>query len=130
MQTPGVQPPGPKESEAGEPVELAVSFVAVLPSQFFATAPRQAPNGQPERRLLVALLEDALRCYQRHLHGQSLRERRLFEDAEEWIMGPVESAEGRAAGGSGFSFEYVCQVLGVDAAHARRSLQRWRDARL
>jgi hypothetical protein len=85
------------------------------PLQFFAT--RRA-RGEGERRLMVALLEDAVGCYQRYANARSRRGRRLFHEAERWIMD--EHARGA------LSFRVVCELLGLPADHLRRGLRRWR----
>jgi len=87
------------------------------PLEFFAT--RRA-RGEGERRLMVALLEDAVGCYQRYANAQNRRGRRLFREAERWIMD--DHARGP------LSFRTVCELLGLPADHLRRGLRRWRAA--
>lgn len=70
----------------------------------------------PERRLVAALLEDAVNCFQKYRFAKDRRGRRLFWEAAEWLMGE----EGEWA----FSFERVCEVLGLDPDCLRRGLQR------
>ena len=95
----------------------------VVPSQFFATLPRQAPSNGGEYRLLVALLKDAVERFQKHV----LTGNRRFAEAAQWIMGEdadtVRHAKDQVPG---FSFEYVCDVLGLDADYLRWGLQQWR----
>jgi hypothetical protein len=99
----------------------------VVPAQFFATLRRHAPHKRGEHRLLVALLEDAVERFQKHV----LTGNRRFAEAEQWIMGEGESsALGHEDHDPGFSFEYVCGVLGFEPAYLRRGLQRWRAERL
>ena len=79
-----------------------------------------------EYRLLLAILEDAVRSFQCHAQATDRRGRRLFAEAERWIMhedarGPVDPKA------RGFSFEYVCAVVGLDANYVREGLQRWRE---
>jgi hypothetical protein len=94
----------------------------VLPAQFFATLRRKAA-GEGERRLRIAVLEDAVHCYQKHVLATDPRGRQLFREAEEWIME-------RDGEGPGFSFEGICDVLGLDADYIRAGLQRWREREL
>ena len=74
---------------------------AVLASQFFT--PRTAlPD--PERALMVAVLEDAVRCFLNHYGAADRKQRILYEEARAWVL----SAER-----TGFcAFENVCDVLG------------------
>ena len=99
----------------------------IVPSQFFATLRRQAPTKRGEYHLLVALLEDAINCFQKHAHAANKGKQRLFDEAQAWISGEDGDTGDHAQDQvPGFSFEYVCDVLGLDAADLRRGLQRWR----
>lgn len=98
----------------------------VVPSQFFATLPRQAPSMRGEYRLLVAVLQDAIECFREHAHARNKWRQRLFDEVQNWITEEDGDAIGHDDQVPGFSFEYVCDVLGLDAADLRRGLQRWR----
>jgi hypothetical protein len=87
--------------------------VAILPQQF-ADGLRGAQA--PEQRLLIALLEDAIRCFEKYCAATDGHSRRLFREAQEWIMLERDCRP--------FSFEHVCSVLGLDPYAVRRSLQR------
>lgn len=110
---------GPRRLLAPEPE-------VILPTQFFATLRRDAPRKGGEYRLVVAVLEDAIACFQKYAFVAQKRGHRLFEEAAQWIMDDAERLEHR--GERGFSFEQVCGFLGLDPAYLRRGLQRWRDA--
>jgi hypothetical protein len=103
---------------------------AVLPSQFFGTRRSQTrPKPVPEYRLLIALLEDALECFQKYVCATSRKKRRLFAEAEQWIMGDERAHASRAEPTNpAFSFEYVCEVLDIEPTCVRGSLRRWRAA--
>ena len=98
----------------------------IVPSQFFATLPRQAPRKQGEYRLLVAVLKDAIDCFQENVHARTKWQQRLFDEAQRWIAGEDGDAISNEDQVPGFSFEYVCDVLGLDAAYLRWGLQQWR----
>jgi hypothetical protein len=91
----------------------------LLPSQYFDRVRRSsAPSG--ERRLLIAVLEDAVHVYLTQCTARDAQRQGLFRDAEEWI----ESKDS-----SWFvSFENICAVLALDADYLRRGL-RVRKAR-
>jgi hypothetical protein len=76
--------------------------------------PRLAPS--PERRLLIAILEDAITCFEKNHPADSRHANRMFREAQEWIMS--EQYDGP------FSFENICSVLGLDPDAVRRSLRR------
>src|SRR5436190_168973 len=77
----------------------------VLPLQFFGTLRRQTPNKTGEYRLLVAVLEDAIHCFQRYALARNRRGRRLFTQVERWLMHDVPQGDSDAPR---LSFEYIC----------------------
>ncbi len=89
----------------------------VLPSQFFQALRRKSKQ-EAERRLVIAILQDAIECYQKHAFARDPKAQQLFRDAEEWIM-----SEDREYF---FSFENVCELLGLEPEFLRRGLQAWR----
>jgi hypothetical protein len=90
----------------------------VLPSQFFERVKIDA-SLQPEKRLMLAVLEDAVGTFQKHATAPGRRGRRLFTEAEEWFSS--EDAEWP------FAFVNVCQALGLEPHYLRAGLYRWRD---
>lgn len=101
----------------------------ILPSQFVGTLCREAPSKTGEHQLLIAVLEDAIHCFQKHMHARKKTERRLFEEAERWIMAEDDARVVRAGDEPvAFSFENVCDLLGIDADYLRSGLQHWHDA--
>ena len=88
-------------------------FDPVLSSQ--ASLP---PPDSPERRLLAAVLEDAVRTFQKLSRARDFRGRRLFREVEEWFASEY--------GDSPFAFVRICEVLGLDGAWLRAGLARWR----
>jgi len=85
----------------------------VLPAQFFLRHP-----DTPERRLLAAVLEDAVRTYQQLSTARDFRGRRLFREVEEWFAS--ERAD------DPFAFVRICEVLGLDRIWFRGGLACWR----
>ncbi len=98
----------------------------IVPSQFFATSRRYAPRKRGEYRLLVAVLKEAIECFQENAHARNKWQQQRFDEVQRWVAGEDRDAVGPEDQVPGFSFEYVCDVLGLDAAHLRRGLQRWR----
>jgi len=89
----------------------------LAPEQFYATL-RRTHFVDPERRLMAALLEDAVSCLARNPGRCSRRQRKCFEEARAWIhTGDDEDWI--------FSFSNVCETLGLDPAYLRRGLNRW-----
>jgi hypothetical protein len=89
----------------------------LAPDQFYATLKRNR-FVDPERRLMAALLEDAVSCLTRDPLRSSHRQRKSFEEAQEWVSA-VDSEDWI------FSFSNVCETLGLDADYLRRGLNRW-----
>jgi hypothetical protein len=90
----------------------------LAPSQFFENLRRRASKRSSETRLLIAVLRDAVDCFQKNTPNAD----RHFKEAEEWIMSESEQSDAR------LSFEYVCSVLDLDPESVRSGLRRWRDA--
>ncbi len=91
----------------------------VLPAQFFRPLCTKEP-GEGERRLIVAILEDAVNCFQKNLFARDNRGRRLFREAERWMMSADRALP--------FAFENVCEFLSLDAEYIRCGLRRWARA--
>ena len=73
---------------------------------------------QPEKRLQVAVLADALLTFRRWAGVEHPRARRLFADVDAWFAS--DDANGP------FTFVTICDSLGFDPAYVRRGLRRWR----
>ncbi len=112
----GINPAhGPYEEKA-----LAVFQPDILSSsQFFATYERKF-HLDPERTLLLAVLQDAVVCFQENLFATSKKKQAIFMEAEEWIVKEDKSYL--------YSFENVCELLGFEPEYLRRGLIRWKDA--
>ena len=78
---------------------------------------RKKSQLEPEKRLLLAVLEDAVVCFQKHLFTREGVGQRLFGDAREWIF---EESDDRI-----FSFESICEILGFDPGCFRKGLLLW-----
>jgi hypothetical protein len=90
----------------------------LLPSQYFDRIRRRA-SADGERRLMVAILEDAVDVYRKQAGARDRKRRQLFEDAEAWIESPDRSWI--------FSYENICDVLGIDAGYLRKGLRTWKQ---
>jgi hypothetical protein len=85
----------------------------LLPVQYFDLLRRKAPI-EPEKRLMWAVLEDAVECYRRHVGDGKGKPNGEFDEVESWILDPD--------GDWFFSFENICATLGIDADYLRRGL--------
>ena len=91
----------------------------ILPSQFFDRFQIDATL-QPEKRLMLAVLEDAVGTFQKYVTSATRRGQRLFAEAEEWFAASATEWP--------FGFENICEALSLEPAYIRRGLGRWREA--
>jgi hypothetical protein len=93
---------------------------AIMPVQFYGPR-RQSPDLQPVQRLLIAMLVDAVRCFQTRF-GTTQSEKRLeFAEARGWIFSDKNDGP--------FSFRTVCEALDLDPKTIRKDLSRWAEER-
>ncbi len=90
----------------------------ILVSFEYSKANRRRDHLIPEEKLMFAVLTDAIECFQKYIGAKSRRCRRIFNDAQIWIMNRDDR--------SVFSFEQVCEALQLDPSYLRMGLNRWR----
>lgn len=90
----------------------------LLPLQFF-TALRGRTQGDAQRRLMIAVLEDAIECFQKCVAAKDNRSRQLGVEAEEWFLADDHDWL--------FSFVNVCENLEIDPEFLRRGLLLWKE---
>ena len=88
----------------------------LLGEDYAANFRRKIPL-EPERILLLAILEDGVRCYQENLLVSGGKRRALFEEAQEWLFS--DDAMWFC------SFVSICTMLNLDPNYIRRGLQQW-----
>ncbi len=98
-----------------------------MPSQFFRNWRGEQALKSAECQLLVAVIADAVDCFQKHWGSEHTAGQRLFREAEHWIMEPAQ--RGFDDSSTGFSFEYACEMLGIDPDRVRAALRGWANAR-
>jgi hypothetical protein len=75
-----------------------------------------------EERLMLAVLENAVECFQKHVLARKPSRKQLFQEAEEWFL----DKDGEAL----YSFESICDTLGFHPDHIRKGLMAWKEARI
>lgn len=93
----------------------------LLPAEYLETVRRKA-DLEPEKMLILAVLEDGIGCFQKYVFARDSRSKNLFRDAEDWILEQDSDWF--------FSFENICGLLGVDAAYLREGLMCWKQKQL
>jgi hypothetical protein len=76
----------------------------------------------PEKRLTLAMLEDAVNCFQANVMALSGRRKKLFKETEEWITAQDDDWI--------FSFVNVCEILRLNPGYVRQGLLRWKEKKL
>jgi hypothetical protein len=90
----------------------------LLPEQYLSTCRRKF-HLAPENKLMLAILEDAIDCFQKFACARDKKRQALFLDAEHWIFKNDETDWL-------FSFENACEVVGLSPPYVRRELLRWK----
>lgn len=94
---------------------------AILPVQFFSSR-RVKPEIEPERRLALAVLADAVRCFQLNVGAKSRTKIRQFVEAKSWLFETEDKGP--------FSFDSICCLLDINPDSLRKGLRRWRALKL
>ena len=89
----------------------------LLPEQYLDTFRRKLQL-EPEKKLMLAILEDGIACFQKYVFARDGKGKALFREAETW----VEDEGGEAV----FSFDSVCESLGLDPDYLRRGMRMWK----
>jgi hypothetical protein len=72
----------------------------------------------PEERLMIAILDDAVQSFIAGIRPRKFSDFRHLKEAEEWIMD---------SGSDGlFSFDSICNLLGLDPGYLRGGLEKLR----
>jgi hypothetical protein len=92
----------------------------VLAPEDFIRVYRTRPFS-PERKLMAAVLEEALLDYQRCSNADGNKERERFAEAEAWILETDTEWI--------FSFVNCCEALGIAPNYLRQGLLRWKQGK-
>jgi len=89
----------------------------VLITEQFVTARRRRSALSSEKRLMLAVLENALDDYQKHVASADRVGRALFAEAAAWIA--------RTTNDDVFSFEHISETLEINPSYFRRGVAAW-----
>jgi hypothetical protein len=90
----------------------------LLSEEYFGNYRRRVPL-EPEKELMLAVLEDGVRSFQENLFAETGKKRALFDEAREWLFSDGFEHV--------FSFSSVCSALGLNPGYIRRGLKRWEE---
>jgi hypothetical protein len=119
-QMPDARDPGPRPRDPEILAELFAPEI-VLPEQL-QQGFRRDSYLSGEKALMLAVLEDGIRCFQEHLTNPRSNPRLLSKQAEDWIRAVDYEWP--------FSFNNVCETLGIDPEALRDKLLTWKAKRL
>jgi hypothetical protein len=108
-----------QSSSPWEEKALAVFQPDILVTVQYLSTYRRRFHLQPEQLLMLAVLEDAVVCFQDNLTAVTPRKQSLFREAEEWIFDEDKFYL--------FSFDNICEGLALDPNYVRRGLIRWKE---
>jgi hypothetical protein len=75
-----------------------------------------------EERLMFAVLENAVEYFQKYVVARKPSAKKLFQEAEEWFL--------EKDGETLYSFENICETLGLHPDPLRKGLLVWKEAKL
>jgi len=87
----------------------------ILLSQYFGVVERRE-HVTPEKKLMLAVLENGVHDFQRYRLASGRRGKRLFREAQEWLTSQEETGM--------FSFVGICHAVGIDPDYIRKGLFR------
>ena len=94
---------------------------SLVPAEYFETF-RRKTHLEPEKRLMLAVLDDAIACFQKYVSAREGRGEKIFGEAEDWFL--------EENGDWPFAFENICDVLGIDPHYLRQGLLHWKEKHL
>ena len=112
---------GHRGAGADEAVGSLFQPDSLLLEQYLDTTRRKIVL-EPEKRLMLAILKDAVGIFQADLFAANAKSSRRFEQARDWIT--------ETDGDWVFSFANVCEHLGLNPAYVRNGLLRWMENQL
>jgi hypothetical protein len=102
-------------------VGLELEPEVVLPSQFHGK-PGYDASLQPEKRLMLAVLEDAVGTFQKYVCARDRAAQRLLAEVEDWFGS--DDLEWP------YAFVNICNALGLEVDYMRDGLRRWKQQQL
>ena len=108
-----------KVTASGAGLELEPEVV--LPSQFYGKGGLDA-SLQPEKRLMLAVMEDAVGTFQKFVWARDRASQRLLGEVEDWFASDDVDWP--------YSFVNICHSLGLEVGFMRNGLRRWKQDQL
>lgn len=90
----------------------------LMAEEYFGNFRRRIPL-EPEKALMLSVLEDGVRCFQDNIFADGGKRRALLSEAREWLFTDDFDHV--------FSFSSICTALGLNPGYIRRGLKRWEE---
>lgn len=104
-------------------LDFEAEFLACLPDPSATLAYletlRSDPYQEPERRLMLAVMEDGVSTFQNNVLNETPEGRTLVHETEEWILRKDDRYV--------FSWDTICHIIGLDSDCLRNGLMNWRE---
>jgi hypothetical protein len=102
---------GPRTAGLDDRVGSLFQPDTLLGEDYAANFRRKIPL-EPERTLLLAVLEDGIRCFQENLFAMPGKRRALFDEAKDWLFSD--------------DADWFCSLmLNLEPNYIRRGLRQW-----
>jgi len=127
------RPCGGKRGRRPEPNPLGGNFILMpslldylspdltLPEQYFLSQENDDGMGA-EKALMYAVLKDGIRSFYKHIGSTRRKYRKLSDEAEQWLLDDTWDDP--------FSFQVICDTLGIDPAGLRGRLLDWKRSEM
>jgi hypothetical protein len=93
----------------------------LVSTQYLESFHRKTPI-EPEKMLMLAVLEDAINCFQVNVVAERGRAKKLFDETMHWFLDRNDDWI--------FSFGSVCEMLQLNPEYVRGGLLRWKEKKL
>ncbi len=104
------------ESLAGGNITFLFQRDSLITGRYFSD--RVGKTLVPEKKLMLAVLEDALGCFQDHCSAKHGKRKQLYDNVHQWFFDPADDRV--------FSFSNICSALGFEPDYIRKGLAQWR----
>ena len=93
----------------------------LVSTQYLESFHRRTPT-EPEKMLMLAVLEDAINCFQVNVMAERGRAKKLFDETVAWFADRNDDWI--------FSFVSICETLDLNPEYMRGGLLRWKEKKL
>jgi hypothetical protein len=90
----------------------------LVSTQYLESFHRKTPI-EPEKMLMLAVLEDAINCFQVNGMAERGQAKKLFDETVDWFLDENDDWI--------FSFGSVCEILQLNPEYVRGGLLRWKE---